>query len=403
MLPPPLGELLKSDVQKFIKSANVCDLPKLSLKYKTRFNLPFKAIAQQIAGREKTKDRMPLWSNTANILYPQTINLEQCSSEATANFKASWVQSTISDKKLLVDLTGGFGVDTFFLSKLFAQTIHLEPDATLSAIAHHNHHILRATSIVHLQQTAEQFLVDWQKPVSLFTIDPSRRNESKKVFKLADCQPNVVEIQDKLFAHAPFIMIKASPLLDIQQALRELKHVAKIAVVAVNNECKELLFLQANGFSDEPTVQAINLRSDGSLEDEFTFSLSDEKKSTPAISSPIQYLYEPNAAILKAGAFKLVAAKFKLAKLHPHTHLYTSTILTSEFPGRIFKIIALNPNSSQLQTLLPTGKANVVTRNYPLAPEELKKKLKLKDGGENYVIGFSEEKRKTIVIATRIK
>jgi hypothetical protein len=303
---------------------------------------------------------------------------------------------------LLVDLTGGFGVDTFFLGKLFSEAIHIEPNETVSAIAAHNHRLLGA-SILHVQQTAEEYLKANSKRADLFFIDPSRRSESKKVFKLADCQPNITALQDALFTFSNFILTKASPLLDIQQALRELKHVAKVVVVSVENECKELLLLQKLGFVGEPFIETINLLNEGSVVERFVFTAVEERAATVVFSSPLDYLYEPNASILKSGAFKLVAEKFGLRKLQANTHLYTSPNLFTDFPGRVFKIEALNPTVKLLKELLPEGKANVATRNYPLSAQELKKKLKLKDGGEKFVLGFSEEKSKSVVIASRIK
>ncbi|MFN7258574.1 MAG: THUMP-like domain-containing protein, partial [Cyclobacteriaceae bacterium] len=299
-------------------------------------------------------------------------------------------------------LTGGFGVDTFFLGKLFSEAIHIEPNETLSAIAAHNHRLLGA-SILHVRQTAEEYLKANTKRADLFFIDPSRRSESKKVFKLADCQPNIAALQDALFNFSNFILTKASPLLDIQQALRELKHVAKVAVVSVENECKELLILQKLDFEGEPIIDTVNLSNEGTVVERFLFKVPEEKVATVVFSPPLDYLYEPNASILKSGAFKVAAEKFGLSKLQANTHLYTSPNLFTDFPGRVFKIEALNPTLQMVKELLPEGKANVATRNYPLSAQELKKKLKLKDGGGKFVIGFSEEKRKSVVIATRIK
>ncbi len=174
-------------------------------------------------------------------------------------------------------------------------------------------------------------------------------------------------------------------------------------MVSVENECKELLFLQKLDFECEPIIDTVNLSNEGTVVERFLFKVSEEKVATVVFSSPLDYLYEPNASILKSGAFKLVAEKFGLSKLQANTHLYTSPNLFTDFPGRVFKIEALNPTLKMFKELLPDGKANVATRNYPLSAQELKKKLKLKDGGEKFVLGFSEEKSKSVVIASRIK
>lgn len=390
------------EVQEYLSANESIDEKKLLLAKKEILGIPSSEMANQVIGRRKAKLRFPSWYQTTSIVYPPPVNLEQSSSEATAKFKAELIQSELIDFNLSVDLTGGFGVDTFFLGKLFLEAIHIEPNETLSEIAAHNHRLL-GVSILHVQQTAEEYLETNTKRADLFFIDPSRRSESKKVFKLADCQPNIAALQDVLFFFSNFILTKASPLLDIQQALRELKHVTKIGVVSVENECKELLFLQKLGFEGEPIIEAINLSNEGAVIERFLFTASEEKAATLVFSSPLDYLYEPNASILKSGAFKLVAEKFGLRKLQANTHLYTSPNLFTDFPGRVFKIEALNPTLQMFKELLPDGKANVATRNYPLSAQELKKKLKLKDGGGKFVIGFSEERRKSVVIASRIK
>jgi hypothetical protein len=390
------------EVQEYLSANESIDEKKLLLAKKEILGISSSEFAIQIIGRRKAKLKFPSWYLTTSIVYPPSANLEQSSSEATAKFKAELIQSELVHSNLLVDLTGGFGVDTFFLGKLFSEAIHIEPNETLSAIAAHNHRLLGA-SILHVRQTAEEYLKANTKRADLFFIDPSRRSESKKVFKLADCQPNIAALQDALFTFSNFILTKASPLLDIQQALRELKHVAKVVVVSVENECKELLLLQKLGFVGEPFIETINLLNEGSVVERFVFTAVEERAATVVFSLPLDYLYEPNASILKSGAFKLVAEKFGLRKLQANTHLYTSPNLFTDFPGRVFKIEALNPTLQMVKELLPEGKANVATRNYPLSAQELKKKLKLKDGGGKFVIGFSEEKRKSVVIATRIK
>jgi hypothetical protein len=389
-------------VQEYLSANESIDEKKLLLAKKEILGIPSSEMANQLIGRRKAKQKFPSWYQTTSIVYPPSANLEQSSSEATAKFKAELIRSVLVHSSLLVDLTGGFGVDTFFLGKFFSEAIHIEPNETVSAIAAHNHRLLGA-SILHVQQTAEEYLKANSKRADLFFIDPSRRSESKKVFKLADCQPNITALQDALFTFSNFILTKASPLLDIQQALRELKHVAKVVVVSVENECKELLLLQKLGFVGEPFIETINLLNEGSVVERFVFTAVEERAATVVFSSPLDYLYEPNASILKSGAFKLVAEKFGLRKLQANTHLYTSPNLFTDFPGRVFKIEALNPTVKLLKELLPEGKANVATRNYPLSAQELKKKLKLKDGGEKFVLGFSEEKSKSVVIASRIK
>lgn len=398
-----IQRLATKEAQDFIAEHESADENKISLKYKTLFGLPFALIAQQLVGRRKSKNKLPTWYNTKEVVFPPTINLEQCSSQATARFKANWIENLPSNKDSFLDLTGGFGVDSFFFSQIFRKGVVVEPNAELLPVTTHNHHKLGAQNLTYHCVHAEDFLKTNALSFDLLYVDPSRRSEAKKVFKLADCVPNVVTLQQQLMASACWILVKASPLLDIQQALRELAHVQEVVVLAVDNEVKELLFLQNQKFAGETNIRAVNLQTTDQTQTDFTFLLSDEKDIDLATSPPKAFLYEPHATILKAGAFKSIAKYFGLQKIHPNTHLYTSEKMVHEFFGRIFKIETLQPQAKELKHWLPNGKANVITRNYPLSPEELKRKLKLKDGGDNYVIGFSEEKRKTIAIATRIK
>jgi 16S rRNA G966 N2-methylase RsmD len=398
-----LAKMTSKEVQDFVRASEGQDETKLSLKHKILFDLPFSLIAQQLVGRRRAKEKIPTLYNAKGIVYPPTINMEQCSSEATAKFKASAIEGILSKRDSIVDLTGGFGIDTLFFSKQFKQATYIEGDRDLFLTTKHNHQQLDVKNILHLNESAEVFLESNKEPIDLFFIDPSRRTKVGKTYKLTEYSPDITKMQDTLLKQSPFFLIKASPLLDIQHAIRELKHVKKIWVVSLDNECKELLFLIQRDFLSEPIVEAVNLKSHSPDQEVFSFSFSTERAEMLKEGALENYLYEPNASILKAGAFKLVATQFELEKIQVNTHLYTSHKLVQNFPGRIFQVESKNPNESILKKLLPEGKANVVTRNYPLSPEELKKKLKLKDGGEKFVIGFSNRKTKTIVICTRIK
>ncbi len=391
--------IIRKDVQHFIKDHEKEDEKILVLKHKEILGLPSSEIAQQIVGRRKAKTKLPFYYYTKNIVYPPKINLEQCSSEKTAQFKAS-----IMSGKLAVDLTGGFGIDSYFLSKKFKKVIHIEPNETLLHIAKLNHNTLGSTNIVHQCTTAESFLNFNKDYFDLLYIDPSRRsNANRKVFKFSECSPNVASLLPALVKTSKSVLIKASPLIDIKQALTELGYVSKVFVVGFDNECKEVLFLIGD-HTKEPIVEVIDL-SEGNLKSEpFTFSLSEEKQSAVSYDEPLGYLYEPTAMVLKAGAFKLVAKRFDLKKLAPNTHLYTGNQILPSFPGRIFKIESfLKSDSKSVHAVVKDGHANIISRNYPLSPSQLKKKLKLKDGGDQFVIGFSGRTKKYLVLASRVK
>lgn len=396
-------KLISKEIQGYIFENENVDEKKLLLSKHEILGTPAPLVAIQIIGRRKAKRKLPSWYETTGILYPPSLNLEQSSSEATGKFKIGIIQRNLSTFEKAVDLTGGFGVDTFCFDKVFDHVVHVEPDAELQQIAKHNHQLLGAIKVQYKHQPAAEFLQQNADSVDLFYIDPSRRNKAAKVFKLADCIPDVTELLADLFKQSEYVLLKASPMLDVQQGLRELKNVKQVWVVSVDNECKELLFLVEKDFAGEALIEAVNLNANGEPFQSFDFRFSEERQLKVNVGTLCQYLYEPNASILKAGAFQLIANRYGVYKIDVNTHLYSSDLRVTDFPGRIFRVVGINPNSKQLHQLLPDGKANVVTRNYPLSPDELKKKLKLKDGGEKYVIGFSEKKGKSIVVAERIK
>lgn len=402
-----LKDLLLPEVQKFIRDHEHDDERDLVLRHKEILGVPSAIIAEQIAGRRKAKEKLPLYYQTPGIVYPPAINLEQTSSEQTAHLKSSLITEALAahgDKRLAraIDLTSGLGIDTYFLSRIFTHFDAVEPNPALLKIAQHNHQQLGAKNIHHHNTTAEAFLAQLNKKVNLIFIDPSRRTSNKKVFTLTDSEPDIVSLQHVIFEKTCNLLVKASPLLDITLALKALDFVKSVYVVAIDNEVKELLFLAEKDFKSEPLIHSVNLLKQ--RHDSFSFLLTDEAATITKFSDPLTYLYEPNAAILKAGAFKTIARRFNLSKIQSSTHLYTADHLAEDFPGRIFLIEArVKPDAKSLKPFFPEGKANVTTRNYPLTVEELKKKTGLKDGGEKFLIGFSGVKEKFLVAARRVK
>ncbi len=398
------AKIVSQEVQDFIFDNEGQDEASLLLKHKELFGISFILIAQQLVGRRKAKSKLPTWFQTKGIVYPPSLNVEQSSSEATAQYRCRIIADAIKNKNYVADLTTGFGVDSFFFSKNFKEVHGVEPNDELLDISKHNNSTLHASNIQYYKQKAEEFLETTNLKFDLIYVDPSRRNEDKKkLFRLADTTPNVVAIQSLLFERSDYILIKTSPLLDIQQGLSEIKNVAQVFVVSVGNECKEVLFFAHKDYSQEPAIIGVDLNKSGEVAQQFSFYLSEERVAESIFSDPLEYLYEPNAAILKSGAFKLVATRSGVFKLSTNTHFYTSLEPVYDFPGRAFKIIRINPNSVEWKNLLPDRKANVVTRNYPMSADELKMKFKLNDGGEKFVIGCSGEHRKFIMLATRIK
>lgn len=395
--------LAAPDVQHYLQEHEHDDEQKLILKHKSLFGIPTAALVEQLRGRRKAKDKLSTYYNTAGVIYPPSVNLEQSSSEASAHFKVEMIQSFLPKYRSCADLTGGFGVDSYFLSKVFDRVDYVEPNQTLLEITQHNHEKLKAKNISYQAITAEGFLQQTNKRFDLLYLDPSRRDKAnKKVFRFSSCEPDVTALTSVLFAKADFILIKASPLIDLQQGLQELQNVRAIFILSVKNECKEVLFLRHSSWSGEPMIHAVNLQDND--KEEFSFTRTEEKNAVAEFAEPLTYLYEPNASVLKAGAFKLIGTKFGLKKLHVNTHLCTSTELVKDFPGRIYKIITIvKPEYSAIKGIIKDNKANVVTRNYPLTADELKKKMKLNDGGDQYLIGFTALEKKYTVLADRLK
>ena len=348
-------------------------------------------MLQQVEGRQRTCDKLPTFAEIDDWWYPVRLSCEQCSSEITARYKASLLPTT---PFTLIDLTGGYGVDTFFMSERATQAHYVERNEELCRIASHNFGLTRPQLQIH-HADAICFL-EQMPSCDVIYLDPARRDQNGgKVFRLEDCEPNVVELLPTLTAKSKQLMVKLSPMLDITQALRSLPMSFDVHIVAVKNEVKEVLLVQTDG---EPTIHAVNLSP--TTQQTFSFT-QEEEKQTPLISysslTTPPYLYEPNAAIIKAGAFKLVAQRYGLYKMAPNTHLYLSDQLIEDFPGRVWQILEINPKDMKQ---IPG--ANILTRNYPLTPEQLRKKLKIKDSVTHTIIGARLAEKPILLLAKRI-
>lgn len=373
-------QLLTSEIQQFINDHLKDDPTKLLLKYKEVSGVPFAEIIEQVQAKARCEKKLPTLYNAENIYYPNKLNIEQTSSEKTATYKAGLLKGTS-----LIDLTGGFGVDCYAFSKQFQNVTHCEISQKLSEIVTHNYKSLTVENIQTINKDGIAYLRETAETYDCIYVDPSRRNDVKgKVFLLEDCLPDVVSHQELLFAHANTILIKTSPLLDITNGLRALQHVKEVHVVAIQNEVKELLWLlDKNTNTEAISIKTVNLTN---KEDEFfNFQLSEEKIVDVAYSHPKKYLYEPNAAIMKAGGFSSIAKTFQLEKLAQHSHLYTSDELIS-FPGRRFEIQKILPYTKKIiKKELNLPKANITTRNFPESVSNIRKKLTIADGGEDFL------------------
>ena len=356
----------------------------------------------QIAGRQAIKDKIPSWYETDYIVYPKHLSIEQCSSEATAKYKASLIQG-----ESLVDLTGGFGVDCAFLASRFQSVFYVECQNELCEIAQKNFETLGLNHIQVVCADSTAYLDQIEK-VDCIYIDPARRSMSgEKVVTIQDCEPNIISIKEKLMSKADHVMIKLSPMLDISLALQSLSETTEIHVVSVNGECKELLFVLKRCHSERseesPQIHCVNILKNGSMQS-FSFLKPEEQ---PCIinytSEPKNYIYEPNSSIMKAGAYKSVASRYNLLKLHPDSHLYTSSEYIKSFPGRAFKVVSVfSLNKKEVkENLHGIEQANISIRNFPGTVDELRKKLRLKDGGDTYLFATTLSNGKHSIILSR--
>ena len=379
-------------------------------------------MLQQVEGRQRTHDKLPTFATFEDWWYPVRLSCEQCSSELTARYKANLIGDGAkrihdaspqemtklphaSGERVLIDLTGGYGVDTYFMSEHFDQVHYIERNVELCRIAEHNFSMYRPHIQIH-NTSAEEFLSKNKMIVDGGTIfiDPARRDQNGgKVFRLQDCEPNVVTLLPTLI-QAKQVIIKLSPMLDITAALRSLQIPLDVHVVAVKNEVKEVLLVQSDGST---TIHATNLVPTGATavqKHQFSFTPNEEKQACCAMYSAANthlaeagaYIYEPNAAIIKAGAYKSIATRYGLCKMAQHTHLYLADHLIENFPGRVWQIIETNTKNYK------DISAGIMTRNYPLTPEQLRKKLKIKDNDTYTIIGARLEDKPTLFLCKKI-
>lgn len=379
----------------FISNYENDDIHSLSLLAGKYPDVDMGMAIRQITGKQKTKYKIPTFYACKNLLYPAKLSLEQSSSEITAKHK-----STRCEGSVLVDLTGGFGVDSFFFSTRFDKVIYVEKQAELCELAEHNFKALGRENIEIINDSAEQFLGKTEKADWIY-LDPARRTDTgKKAVLLSDCEPNVSELADKLLSKSDNVMIKLSPMIDIVSLAKELQNVAEIQVISVENECKEVVAIMQKHKVEKIWIKTVNYPKNKSIEN-FDFYLADENLAKVNFANNLQnYLYEPNAAVMKSGAFRLVSEHFLIDKLHINSHLYTSDMLNADFPGRIFKIEKVYDFSknSLKEFHVEVKKGNLATRNFPLTINELRKKLKLSDGGEAYIFATTLNDGKKVLI-----
>ena len=338
---------------------------------------------QQIAGMQAAQKKLPSWAKTKGILYPPKISLEQCSSEQTALYKQHLVERLLPmERQKMVDLTGGFGIDFSLLAKLFEEADYVESDEKLCEIAQHNFPLLGLPRARVSCSKGEDFL-DEMGNFCFTYLDPSRRNaDGKKVVALSDCSPNIETLHDILLRHAPIVMVKLSPMLDIQDTLRRLSNANEVHVVSVDGECKEVLVVLCREKTSDVRYYCVNIASQTQ-----TFSTKARNAEPIIAPQPERYLYEPNASILKAGVQNALCQTYDVRKLHPFSHLFVSPHFIEDFPGRAFLIEDFcGFGKKELKRLLEgLAQCNLTVRNFPATVAELRKRLKLREGGDTYL------------------
>ena len=388
--------ILQKEVQDFINAHLFSDVEKLALKKNPFPELDYKMLLNQIVSKGKAKDKLPTWFNTEGIIYPEKISIEQTSSEKTAKYKAELISG-----ERLIDLSGGFGVDDYYFAKKVKKVTHCEINSDLSQIVKDNFRQLKAENIDCISGDSFDYLENSIQKYDWIYIDPSRRNSVKgKVFLLADCLPNVPELLDFYFKKSENILIKVAPILDISSALKELKFVKTIHIVSVDNEVKELLFELEKSYTAQIAIKTIDF---GKTITKFDCLFSEE---TPNLyfDLPKKYLYEPNSVLMKSGNFDLISSRFNLAKLHTNSHLYTSDEIV-DFPGRIFEIQEnFSYNKENMKLKLQNEKCNITTRNFPETVENIRKKWKIKEGGNRYCFLTTDiNNQKIVLLCTKIQ
>ena len=390
--------IINEATREYVRQHQDDDVKKLALQGTKNSSVDLPMALQQIAGRQTARRKLPAWAEVEDVIYPPHLNMEQCSSEQTARYKQQLVEHLQTDKRTFIDLTGGFGVDFYWMSQGFSRRVYVEQNAELCAVAEHNFALLSLPCTIHCCDAAT-FLSGMESLADIIYLDPARRNEhGGRTYGIADCTPNVLELLPLLLEKARFIVLKLSPMLDWRKAVSDLQEaaadcrqshaiVSEVHIVSVGNECKELLLvLSRQGQTEHPTVVCINDRQVFQVGATPLASAATLCHETGPLSAQ-SFLYEPNSSIMKAGCFAEVERQYPVRQLSANSHLFVSSVEIDDFPGRRFQISAISSMNKQelREVLADVERANITVRNFPLTPEQLRKKLKLKDGGDVYI------------------
>ena len=376
------------------------DIYELALKARRHSDVDVQQLIRQQQGQQLAEQKLPLWATIEGIEYPHHLSLEQCSSQLTASYKASLV-SSMSVKDRMTDLTGGFGVDAAIMGRLFAKLTFVEKDAELCELARHNFPLLGVNQVEVVNSDCQDYIPTLPHQNLIF-IDPARRDKNGcRTFAISDCTPDVSALNRQLLEKADCVMIKLSPMLDITAALRQLEGVTQVHIVSVEGECKEILIVLHPQGTPSPQMVCVDITR--TTTNQFCFTREQEHDAQCTYTHEVgDYLYEPNASIMKGGCFRSLSQSYGLEQLHPNSHLYTSNKFVPDFPGRIFSVEAVKTLSKgDIRELRDLKKANISLRNFPGSVAELRKRLHLSDGGDTYLFATTLADNRRVIIVCR--
>ena len=386
---------LPEAARRYVAAHLHADPAHLALQARRHPGLPVPELVRQIQARQKARAKLPEWADNLELIFPPALSVEQASSARTAAFKAGLV-----DGQRLADLTGGFGADSAAFATRVAQVDYVERNPALAEVVRYNFGLLGLDNVAVHAEEALAFLKSAPHHYDWLYLDPARRDTAaRKIFLLHDCEPDVVKLLPLLLHKADKVLLKTSPMLDIEHAVQGLGHVRRLWVLAVENEVKEVLYELGQEPAVDPERYAVNLRRDGSQQ-EFRLNRAREARATPRYAEAQKFLYEPNAAVLKAGAFRSIGTAFELLKLHQHSHLYTSDALREDFPGRIFRVLAVEKaDGTALKAHLgPEARAHVTTRNFPDSVADFRRRTGIREGGEVYLFATTDLRSRLVVL-----
>lgn len=385
-------------IKEFIREHLTDNTDKLLLNASRYPGIDVPYAVSQILARRQIKDKLPSWYANEELIYPSRLSTEQCSSEITASYKQQLIAGDC-----LCDLTGGLGIDSYYFAQKARKVIYIERFPEYCAAANSNFHTLGINNVKILNADARELLNTLN--ADTFYIDPARRADgNKRIFALADCEPDVIQLKPILLGRAQRLIVKISPMADIDETLRLLPETIEVHILSVKNECKELLFVLENHLKTPPiTIHAVNYETHRNCQ-EFLFTPVEEKTAELHIATSVrEYLYEPNAAVLKSGAFKLTALRFGMEKLHRHSHLYTSDDFCPDFPGRKFIVQDIFEFSGkllkQLHKTIP--QANITTRNFNLSVADIRKRSNIREGGDIYLLATTLSNNQQVLLCCR--